>query len=145
MNSSCTTLFSQGQTTGLVLESGHGLTTVCPVFEGFCQNHSLQSSRFGGQDITQYITEHLKTYDSPYNFAQDSYQTQRIIKQLKESLCQIAENHDQAVRAYDRLSQEQRCFELPDGKILNLDAKIKYTASEIPFNPSIIEAGHKSI
>jgi len=34
MNSSCTALFSAGETTGLVLESGHGMTTVCPIFEG---------------------------------------------------------------------------------------------------------------
>ena len=35
MNSSSTTLFSTGETTGLVLESGHGITTVCPIFEGY--------------------------------------------------------------------------------------------------------------
>lgn len=33
MNSATLSLFSTGETTGLVVESGHGLTTVTPVFE----------------------------------------------------------------------------------------------------------------
>lgn len=33
MNSSTLSLFSTGDTTGLVIESGHGLTTVTPIFE----------------------------------------------------------------------------------------------------------------
>ena len=33
MNSATLSLFSTGETTGLVIESGHGLSTVTPVFE----------------------------------------------------------------------------------------------------------------
>lgn len=35
MNSSTLTLFSSGETTGFVMESGHGITTVCPIYEGY--------------------------------------------------------------------------------------------------------------
>jgi centractin len=35
MNASTLTLFSSGETTGFVIESGHGITTVCPIYEGY--------------------------------------------------------------------------------------------------------------
>ena len=35
MNSATLSLFSTGETSGLVIESGHGLSTVTPVFEVF--------------------------------------------------------------------------------------------------------------
>lgn len=41
LNSSTLSLFSTGETTGLVVESGHGLTTVTPVFEVSKQNMKI--------------------------------------------------------------------------------------------------------
>ena len=34
---------------------------------------------------------------------------------------------------FDRLNIENKCFELPDGQIITIDPKIKYTAAEICF------------
>jgi len=40
MNSASLSLFSTGLTTGLVVEAGHGTTSVTPIFEGFPVNHA---------------------------------------------------------------------------------------------------------
>ena len=39
MNSATLSLFSTGETSGLVVESGHGLTTVSPIFEVLYKIH----------------------------------------------------------------------------------------------------------
>ena len=39
----------------------------------------------------------------------------KIIKDIKHTLCVVAENHDRSVQSFDRLSIENKCFELPDG------------------------------
>lgn len=41
MNSATLSLFSTGITSGLVVESGHSLTSVVPVFEGFVIPHAI--------------------------------------------------------------------------------------------------------
>lgn len=41
MNSSTLSLFATGSTTGLVVESGHSVTSVVPVFEGYPITHAF--------------------------------------------------------------------------------------------------------
>jgi len=41
MNSSSLSLFSTGQTTGLVVETGHSQSTVVPIFEGYPILHAM--------------------------------------------------------------------------------------------------------
>ena len=48
MNSATLSLFSTGLTTGLVVESGHQLTSVVPIFEGFMVHHAIQKSSIAG-------------------------------------------------------------------------------------------------
>lgn len=68
-----------------------------------------------------------------------------IIKDIKHQLCVVAENHERSLSHFDRLSIENKCFQLPDGNnikldgdnkdasIITIDAAIKYSSSEIFF------------
>lgn len=49
MNSATLSLFSTGSTTGLVVESGHALTSVVPIFEGFPMPHAIAKSTIAGE------------------------------------------------------------------------------------------------
>ena len=51
-NSAVLSLFSSGTTTGLVAESGEGVTYTVPVFEGYALPHAMQTIEVAGQDIT---------------------------------------------------------------------------------------------
>lgn len=54
-NSATLSLFATGSQTGLVVESGHGITNVTPVFEGFPLPHAGQFSTIAGKEITNQL------------------------------------------------------------------------------------------
>ena len=51
-NTAVLSLFSNGTTTGLVAESGEGVTYTVPVFEGYALPHAMQTINVAGQEVT---------------------------------------------------------------------------------------------
>lgn len=58
---------------------------------------------------------------------------------MKEQMCAVALNFDHAIKGRDPLNEEQRSYELPDGKtIIQVNHKKRFNATEILFNPRMI-------
>ena len=53
-------LYSSGKTTGIVLDSGHGVTHAVPVFDGNSLPHSIERNYLAGNDLTIFMTKLLK-------------------------------------------------------------------------------------
>lgn len=53
----------------------------------------------------------------------------------------MAMNYNEAVEGEDTANVEEKCFELPDGNILEVDHKVRYTTAELLMNPNVI-GGH---
>ena len=56
-------MYANGRTTGLVLDSGDGVTHAVPVFEGFSIPHAIKKNYIAGRSITEHM-EKLLNNDS---------------------------------------------------------------------------------
>ena len=46
-------VYAKGRTTGMVIDSGEGLTQIVPVFEGFNIPHAVKTTKFAGNRLTK--------------------------------------------------------------------------------------------
>ena len=52
-------LYSSGRTTGLVCDSGDGVSHIVVVFDGYSIKHAITRMDLAGRDMTEFIQKHL--------------------------------------------------------------------------------------
>ena len=60
-------LYSTGRTTGVILDSGDGVTHSVPIFEGFALPHSIMRNDIAGREVTKYLRLLLKKEGFNFN------------------------------------------------------------------------------
>ena len=92
------TLYAQGLLTGVVIDSGDGVTHICPVYEGFALPHLTRRLDIAGRDITRYLIKLLLLRGYAFNQTAD-FETVRM---MKEKLCYVGYD----IAAEQKLAQE---------------------------------------
>lgn len=105
--------YASGRTTGLVLDSGDGVTHAVPVFEGFSIPSSIKRIDLAGRDIT----EHLQLLLRKSGYAFSTSAEKEVVRTIKEKCCYVASIPSKEEKDSFGKSED---FILPDGKCLKV-------------------------
>jgi len=126
-------LYAQGLLTGVVVDSGDGVTHIIPVFEGFALPHLTKRIDVAGRDITRYLIKLLLLRGYAFNRTAD-FET---VRQIKEKLCYVGYDLDLEKKLALETTVLVEPYTLPDGRVIKVGAE-RFEASEALFNPSLI-------
>ena len=128
-------LFSTSNTSGVVLESGDGITQSCVVFEGYSIPCSYERYNYGGADVTEYLKYLLKKRG--YNFYNST--EYRLVNEIKENSCFcFAGNVKNDIQDSKKaLNKNLINYYLPDGSSIPIGDE-RLLATEILFKPEYI-------
>ena len=135
-------LFSTSNTSGVVLESGDGITQSCVVFEGYSIPCSYERYNYGGSDVTEYLKNLLKKRG--YNFYNST--EYRLVNEIKENSCfcfggNIKNDIKDSKKA---LNRNLINYYLPDGSSIPIGDE-RLLATEILFKPEYIGKEYLSL
>ena len=128
------TIYCEGAETGVVLDSGDGVTHVIPIAHNFLLHHQIKRLDIAGRHITNYLTRLLQIKGYAFNSTADF----EIVRELKEKYCFVSCD----IKSDRKLGQETTFYnsytKLPDGRKIRISTE-KYEAPEILFQPHLVQ------
>eukprot|EP00958_Prasinococcus_capsulatus_P000700 scaffold51_cov401-Prasinococcus_capsulatus_cf.AAC.6 len=128
------TLYAQGLLTGLVLDSGDGVSHVVPVIEGYGYQHATKRMNVAGRHVTEYLIELLTRRGYAFNRTAD-FDT---VRQIKESLCYVAYDYERELKLAQETTVLMENYTLPDGRVIKIGPE-RFQAPEVLFSSDLLD------
>jgi actin-related protein len=126
-------LYASGRTTGIVVDSGDGVTHTVPIYEGYSLPHAVKRIDLAGRDLTDYMVKLVSEIGQGLNNSAG----REIVRDIKEQLAYIAIDFDAELKKFKDSNQHDRSYTLPDGNVYTLGDQM-FRCPEALFNPNMI-------
>uniref|UniRef100_F6SBD4 Actin related protein 1B n=1 Tax=Ornithorhynchus anatinus TaxID=9258 RepID=F6SBD4_ORNAN len=122
-------LYATGRTTGVVLDSGDGVTHAVPIYEGFAMPHAIMRVDIAGRDVSRYLRLLLRKEGADFHTSAEF----EVVRTIKERTCYLSINPQKD----EALETEKAQYTLPDGSTLEV-GPARFRAPELLFQPDLV-------
>jgi len=126
-------LYASGRTTGLVFDSGDGVSHAVPIYEGYMVPHGVRRLDLAGRDLTGWMARLLK--ESGYSFT-TSVELE-MVRDIKEKLDYVAIDYPEEKKKCPISPTCEKDYDTPDGKVLRV-GEARFRCPEALFQPALL-------